>query len=125
MPIGSSNFFSVSVASGKTLRVGTIGDILNAKISHLLTTSPGEIPSDLSYGTIVPSLVHTPWNQPIEAMLIENVTEQITKYLPYVQILEMEPVRGERSLTVSLKYTYDLEGAQTDSTLEVIIPTGP
>ena len=103
-------------------------ELVRQNLKNLLLTNPGERVMDVNFGVGLNSFLFELDNQILYSQITGKINEQVSKYLPYVKILDVafnsflnDPGMEQNSLSV--KVLYRVIPLQTNASIEITLPT--
>jgi phage baseplate assembly protein W len=99
----------------------TIPQLIRQNFKMLLLTNPGERIMAPSFGIGVKRFLFLNYGEGMEAALESRIKEQVSIYLPTVQIVTMQFIASPDSNTMSLKIMYNIAGLGMSDSLNVTI----
>jgi phage baseplate assembly protein W len=103
-------------------------ELVRQNLKNLLLTNPGERVMDVNFGVGLNSFLFELDNQILYSQITGKINEQVSKYLPYVKILDVafnsflnDPGMEQNSLSV--KVLYRVIPLQANASIEITLPT--
>ena len=103
-------------------------ELIRQNLKNIILTNPGERIMDINFGVGLNSFLFGQDTQLLYSKIAGKINEQVEKYLPYVKILDIlfnsalnDPEMKQN--TLSVKITYRVTPLNSNSSIEITLPT--
>lgn len=103
-------------------------ELIRQNLKNIILTNPGERIMDINFGVGLNSFLFGQDTQLLYSKIAGKINEQVEKYLPYVKILDIlfnsalnDPEMEQN--TLSVKITYRVTPLNSNSSIEITLPT--
>ena len=88
-------------------------------LKNLLLTSKGEKISDPNYGVGLRTYLFEPLSNSTSFRLRDEIEKQISRYLSYINVSNIEVVDSEGDYSLSIKISYNVPGTNVSDVLSI------
>jgi len=101
-----------------------IKDVIKQNLKHLFYTGPGEKRRDINFGINIKQFLFEPMTQDTRQRIITKITEQVSKYLPFIRIQKIDVLFVDQLGELYINFHYFIINLNQEDVLNIQLKTG-